>query len=173
MPAYQKSIQLKGKKAKKKSPKKSLLKQKAWQAFSKYVRLRDCLLTTGTLTHGRCITCGKVFEFSSLQAGHFIPGRNNAILFNPVQVHAQCIGCNMFGKGMFPEYYKEMVSRYGLQEVQQMIENARIITKITPSDLIETAQKYTTLSGKLLLISGTPDGNKELVQKQLLSGELV
>ena len=34
------------------------LKEQVWHIFSKYVRLRDCFRTTGTLKHGKCISCG-------------------------------------------------------------------------------------------------------------------
>lgn len=69
-------------------------KKKAWDAFSKYVRLRDALKTTGTHTHAKCYTCLKrypAFGKGCLQAGHFIPGRNNSILIDEVGVNAQCL----------------------------------------------------------------------------------
>lgn len=66
-------------------------KKKAWDAFSRYIRTRDCLKSTGDRNRGACVTCGRVFDFKKLQAGHFIPGRVNSILFDEQCVHAQCL----------------------------------------------------------------------------------
>jgi hypothetical protein len=65
----------------------STVKKKAWAAFSEYVRTRDCLRTTGCASFGLCITCGKRNHFKLLQAGHFIAGRHNAVLFSEKGVH--------------------------------------------------------------------------------------
>ena len=88
-------------------------KKKAWNAFSKYIRTRDCIATTGTAVAGRCITCGKSFHFRVLHAGHFIAGRGNAILFNRKFVNIQCYHCNIFHNGRFDIYRAAMVHRYG------------------------------------------------------------
>jgi len=72
------------------------LKEKLWVLFSRYIRRRDCLITTGSTEYGECITCDGTFEFDQLQAGHFISGRHNANLFSERGVHAQCIKCNRY-----------------------------------------------------------------------------
>jgi hypothetical protein len=120
----------------------SKAKKEAWTEFSRYIRLRDCLETTGTTTHGRCVTCGKTFEFSRLQAGHFIPGRTNAILFDERGVHAQCVGCNMFGRGMWPEYYQYMKEEYGEETIFELVALRRTVKKWTVSDLEEIRDLY-------------------------------
>jgi len=76
---------------KKKQPKISTLKRKVWKLFSEYIRLRDCLETTGLKDYGKCITCSKIIPRTLLQAGHFIPGRHNANLFSEEGCHAQCL----------------------------------------------------------------------------------
>jgi len=79
---------------KKKKLKFSTEKQKAWALFSKYIRLRDALATIGNRRQCKCITCDDVrniYGVGCMQAGHFIPGRNNAVLFNEEQVHGQCL----------------------------------------------------------------------------------
>ena len=63
-------------------PRKEKLKGQVWDLFSKYVRLRDCLETTGSIKRGKCFTCSKELPFNELQAGHFISGRHNANLFS-------------------------------------------------------------------------------------------
>lgn len=78
---------------------KSKLKQKAWVSFSKFVRVRDCLTTTGKLNQGVCYTCGEVYPIDKLQAGHLIHGRTNNVLFDEENVKAQCRNCNIFNEG--------------------------------------------------------------------------
>ena len=103
----------------------SKLKAKAWKLFSIYIRLRDCLATTGTLTKGRCVTCSKVFPFKSLQAGHYLPGRGNAILFDETQTYAQCFRCNICLKSNWVAYDEFMRIKYGHKAIQQMKINSR------------------------------------------------
>ena len=92
---------------------KTSAKKKAWTWFSKYIRTRDCIETTGTPDYGICCTCGKQFPFNKLQAGHFVPGRTNALLFREKGCHAQCIGDNMYKGGAWVEYERFMLEKYG------------------------------------------------------------
>jgi len=81
--------------------------------FSKYIRLRDCLRTTGCASFGLCITCGKRYHFKLLQAGHFIPGRHNNNLFSEEGTHAQCYNCNINLRGNTLEYRRQIIRLYG------------------------------------------------------------
>lgn len=89
--------------------------------FSKYIRTRDCLATTGRADKGRCVTCGRVFDFKELQAGHAIGGRNNSILFDEELVNAQCRGCNGYGGGKYGEYSVWFIKKYGLERWEEKV----------------------------------------------------
>ncbi len=84
-----------------KKPNLKLAKAKAWKAFSIYIRTRDCLRFSGDPELGKCVTCNKAFPFKSLQAGHFISGRTNSVLFDERLVYSQCLtaesNINMYG----------------------------------------------------------------------------
>ena len=95
-------------------------KAKAWRAFSRYIRLRDAVLTTGTTEYSKCVTCGNTFSIERMHAGHFLPGRTNSILFDERGVHAQCIGCNIYADGRQAEYYLYMLDRYGREVVDDL-----------------------------------------------------
>lgn len=99
---------------------KSKAKKKAWGAFSRYIRARDCLLTTGNIEYGRCFTCNVLKEFKELQAGHFIDSRCNAILFEEDGVHSQCRQCNLFRAGNKDAYTPKMVELYGQARVDEL-----------------------------------------------------
>lgn len=112
-------------------------KRKAWEAFSKYIRLRDtCKLGT------ECYTCGKWGDFKRMHAGHFQPGRHNIFEFDERQVHAQCVSCNMFKRGNWPPYYKRMVKEYGQEEVNKMLEDRNTIKPMKAYEYEELYKKY-------------------------------
>jgi hypothetical protein len=98
-------------------------KGKAWRAFSKYIRLRDAVITTGGTECAICCTCRKQYPVEKLHAGHFLPGRTNGILFDERGVHAQCVGCNIYGGGRQAEYHLYMVEKYGHEVIDELARN--------------------------------------------------
>lgn len=93
-----------------------------WPKFSEYIRLRGCIKTTGTIWKGACRTCGRVYRFEKLQAGHFIPGRTRAILFDERCVHIQCYRCNRIIKEVWPAYYRFMQQEYGQEVIEELVD---------------------------------------------------
>lgn len=128
--------------------KKSNGKKKAWVVFSRYIRARDCLKTTGFLDQGQCVTCGKFFPFSELQAGHAIGGRNNSILFDEQLVNAQCRGCNGYGNGKYAEYSLWFIGEYGVDKWEKKIELSHKIK--VDIDYEEVYNKYKRKYEKLI-----------------------
>ena len=92
---------------------KSKLKKEVWKIFSEYIRLRDCLKTTGTPDWGKCVTCGKEVSIKACDAGHAVPGRGNAILFDETCTHLQCKRCNGPLGGNLLEYRRAIIRMYG------------------------------------------------------------
>lgn len=117
-------------------------KKKAWTEFSRFIRTRDCLKTTGSTESGRCCTCGKLYPFSRLQAGHFVPGRRNAGLFDERGVHAQCYACNVGLHGNWPKYLRFMEAEYGQDVIDELIDLRHVTLKFTAEDLDERAREY-------------------------------
>ena len=98
-------------------------KGKAWKSFSDYIRLRDCLETTGSPDWCICCTCGKKVPYSQTDPGHAIAGRNNTILLHDELCHGQCKGCNINGNyGMYSLF---MIKRYGLEHWEKLCFLAR------------------------------------------------
>jgi len=126
-------------------------KKKAWALFSPYIRMRDCLKTTGCLSWGLCITCGKRYHFKLLQAGHFISGRHNANLFSEEGTHAQCYNCNINLRGNTLEYRREIIKMYGERYDEILEQQARQIIKFTIPDLEEL---QADLKEKIELLEG-------------------
>ena len=100
----------------------SKAKKKAWTAFSIYVRTRDAIRTTGTKEEALCVTCNRRYPIKELQAGHFIPGRHNSILFDERNVAAQCYGCNVMKSGNTTQYWLFMEKQYGRKIIDELME---------------------------------------------------
>lgn len=75
-------------------------KDKAWKAFSAFIRKRGANLDG----YVDCVTCGEPKHWKEMQAGHFIDGRNNTILYDERLVHPQCQRCNVWLGGNKVQY---------------------------------------------------------------------
>ena len=77
-----------------------------------------------------------------MQAGHFVAGRKNAVLFEETGCHAQCYNCNINLKGNTLVYRRRMIETYGKDETirQEMLANK--VLKLSPADLQEIELKY-------------------------------
>ena len=96
-----KRVAIKRKPAKKrplKAKRKSLrtLKKKAWELLSKAIRLER---REGPGLLVECVSCQRKMPWKQIQAGHFIDGRFNSILFDELGIHPQCGLCNVVYNG--------------------------------------------------------------------------
>lgn len=118
------------------------IRAKLWPVFSRYIRMRDCLEATGTITGGVCCTCGRSYPIGKLQAGHFIPGRADSILFEPTCVHNQCYRCNMLRQGEWVKYFRYMQKKYGLPHIFKLMALSEEKREITPEWVAVTMDYY-------------------------------
>lgn len=132
------------------------LKDELWDLFSLFIRLRDCLATCGGETIqverkngdiedilvGLCFTCDRKYPLTKLQAGHFIPGRHNANLYDEKGCHAQCYGCNCGQKGMPVEYFMRMEKKYGREVIDQLYDQDKADRKFSKEEYIEMIGIY-------------------------------
>lgn len=136
-----------------KTAKKDLLsahKKKAWEAFSLFIRTRDSLKTTGGLEKCVCVSCGDRrprLGMYCIQAGHFIAGRNNAVLFSEEGVHGQCQMCNNGIKGRRKPtasilYYQFMEREYGKDMIDRLVLESNQLIKYKSWDYDAIAEKY-------------------------------
>jgi len=120
----------------------SALKKAVWTIFSRYIRLRDCILTTGSTKYGECISCGENKPFGELDAGHFVPKHSNNY-FSEMGVHAQCKKCNRFQGGNPLGYRRGLVELYGEDIASQLETENKPLKKFTIQEL-ESLKKYYT-----------------------------
>lgn len=128
----------------------SRAKDKAWTAFSIYIRTRDCLRFKNDPENGICVTCKREFPFKKLQAGHFIAGRGNAVLFDERQVYAQCYGCNVGRGGAHVEYFVFIEQEWGREKIDEFrrMKNSTVIYK--EYDFVLLEQDFKDKTAKLL-----------------------
>lgn len=121
----------------------SKAKKRAWSAFSLWVRQRG---KKGNLN--TCVTCGRLYPINGrgvLQAGHFIPGRHNAILFDERGVWPQCYGCNVGQKGNPIKYYKFMLKKYGQETIDELDRLSNTTVKYSIQDYLDIEERYLKL----------------------------
>ena len=137
----------------KKTPK-QLAKEKAWQSFSGYIRTRDCLRFTGDPDEGMCVTCSRFLPYKKLQAGHFISGRGNAVLFDERLVYSQCGSCNVnppYGKGgNYVEYFRFMLDEVGLEKIDEFRAIKNTTKQYKLHDFIELKEHFDNKTKELL-----------------------
>jgi hypothetical protein len=99
---------------------------------------------------GSCFTCNNQFPLKLLQAGHFIDGRHNAVLFSEQGVHAQCYACNVRKHGNKIKYWQQMESRYGRAVIDKLITQSEISIKYSKIDYENLKLKYEQKLQRLL-----------------------
>ena len=127
------------KKKKKRTPT-QILKDKTWKEFSKYIR------TKGVDKDGfnKCFTCDKKASWKKLHAGHFKHGKLD---FDEMNVHPQCVGCNMYGRGKLDVYAMRLIELYGLKKIKELESRAEQ-TLYLWEDLTKIYEKYKKINSK-------------------------
>lgn len=101
-------------------------KKRVWKLVSEYIRRRaaDEAKQGG---YAQCCSCGTWRNWKDGDAGHFIDGRHNSIVYDPRNVHFQCKPCNgsfinqKYDRHEIKKRYEEfMVKRYGAEVVEEL-----------------------------------------------------
>ena len=116
-------------------------KEKCWRAFSRYVRLRDCL-KTGSPDWGLCCSSGVRVPYKGGHAGHFIAGRHNAILFEETNCHLQSNYDNTYLQGNGAGYCKFMLKEYGQEEIDRLMRLDKTTRKWKSGELKEMTKMF-------------------------------
>jgi len=83
------------------------------KVFSQYIRTRDCLLTTGTLYEGICVTCDRRVHIKKCDCGHWQKRQHYSTRWNEQNCALQCKHDNAFEQGKDVEFRAAIVRRYG------------------------------------------------------------
>lgn len=113
-------------------------KEKAWKLFSIYIRRRH----TDEHGYATCVTCDHRDHWKKMQAGHFLPGRTNAILFDEMGCFTQCYACNIRKQGNAVEYFLFMENNFGREEIDRQRKLKQTVLKRTEQDYLDLMAKY-------------------------------
>jgi hypothetical protein len=116
-----------------KKPKLSTVKNRVWSLFSRYIRLK----AADENGYVECVTCGEVIPMNEAQAGHFIGGRTNSVLFDERLVHVQCRMCNIWLEGNYVAYTLYMLKKHTVEEIEAFQALKHQTVKYTIGDLLE------------------------------------
>jgi len=96
------------------------LKKELDRHFNKYIRLRDT-----EDRYGPCISCGFVFPFEELDAGHFFAKNGyDGIRFDECNVNAECRKCNRFDDSHLIGYHDNLTKKIGEEGMIDLKERA-------------------------------------------------
>ncbi len=91
------------------------------KVFNKVIRLRDT--EDG---YGKCISCGQVFPFEELDAGHFFAKKGyDGLRYDEENVHAECRNCNRFNESHLIGYQDNLRIKIGEERLEALKERAR------------------------------------------------
>lgn len=99
------------------------------------------------------MTCKRPYPFKQLQAGHFIAGRTNAILFDPEAVYSQCYGCNVGRSGAHVEYFVFMEEEHGREKIEELRQKKSLTVKYSRFDYERIEQEYKDKCAELLKLN--------------------
>lgn len=112
-------------------------KDRAWAQFSLYIRLKDSVDGVN-----ECYTCGKIFNYKELSAGHGIGGRNNKVLFDEAIVRPQCSGCNIWGRGQYQVFTRKLIGELGLDNYDEIVQHSSDPVKYRVGDYQSIEEMY-------------------------------
>ena len=143
------------------------LKQKASTSMSRYIRLRDALeycnkhsidisqFARPEMIIGQCCTCPKVGSWLYMDAGHFESrglGGSSGVYFDERNVHLQCKRCNGPGSGMRDEYEQFIITKYGVDVLEEIKKKHKLPTSFRDLAMIATEKYYKDKYEELLQI---------------------
>jgi hypothetical protein len=115
---------------KSKKPKSKLIKELD-VLFSQFVRLSNSI--DGYCS---CVTCGRVYEWKKIQAGHFISRQHYSVRWDERNVKPQCYGCNVMQQGRQYEFSKYLGQELS-EELYLLSKQTRKFSEIELQEMIE------------------------------------
>jgi hypothetical protein len=114
-------------------PSMSLLLEKANKAFSLFIKERD---------NWTCVLCGKTKETAIMTNGHLIKRGKKIHLFNELNCHCLCSGCNKLDNYDHDIYVNWFIIVYGLKRYQELVSTKDDLFQIKRGYLIYIINRY-------------------------------
>jgi hypothetical protein len=115
----------------------SKLKKELDFLFSRFIRIR-----ASENGKARCVSCQRQDNWENLQCGHYISRSHLSVRWSIKNCFPQCISCNIFKNGNYPEFTSYLLSNYGAEWLQDLIREGNKIKKWTLFELSEAIKFY-------------------------------
>lgn len=119
-------------------------KKKASRSLSKYKKELDRVFSIYIRAKypKQCFTCGKP---GALQNGHFIIRKYLATRWEEDNCRPQCVGCNIYGKGMSIDFEENLIRDLGAERVQELKDARKQVIKMTEEEYVRLIAHYKNL----------------------------
>lgn len=107
--------------------------------FSLYIRLRDAMPNGYT----RCISCGQIKPFDSMDCGHFHSRRHMATRYDEDNAHSECRFCNRMSADHLIAYQTNLIRKIGMARFEKLNIKAHSTCHWLDSELEERIAYYT------------------------------
>jgi hypothetical protein len=114
------------------------LRRKAWDACSRYIR--RCYSDHRGWTV--CYTCGASGDWRTMDAGHAIPGRTNAVLYDTDIIRCQCKICNIYKRGQHHIFTAKLIRENGLEWWERKLQGSRRLVKYNREDYERIREEF-------------------------------
>ncbi len=129
-------------------PRKRAYRQ-AWDLLSKAIRLEAADFEGWC----ECVTCGATHQWKDVDAGHWIGGRRESILFLEDGINIQCHGCNRYHtrnpfsvsskqRSVSTAYNAYMFDTYGQNRMDELLKLNWKNKKYSLEELLEMIEGY-------------------------------
>ena len=106
--------------------------------FSKFIRIRD----SDEEGYGKCITCGKVARWKTMDCGHYQKRQHMATRWEEKNCAIQCKPCNGFEQGKDEVFGVEIDKKWGKGTSEMLKIKAHNTTKYDEFALRELIKQY-------------------------------
>ena len=114
------------------------LEKKLDRVFSEYIRKRDAD-EGGTVA---CVTCGKLFFWRDIQAGHWVKRGHRAVRWDERNVYPQCPRDNKWLNGAQDEMAAHIIRKHGAETIDELLRLKKTVVKHTRADLEAMIERY-------------------------------
>jgi hypothetical protein len=137
--------------------------RRAWDAFSKYVRLRDARYES----YASCVTCENLHDWKDMQAGHLVhASKRSPVSYDERNVHAQCPQCNLYGMKLDKAivYTRVVQRRYGANVPDELLSMKLSGKFLTRAELEKKARYYESKVEEMLNGGSSADAGDPLLE---------
>lgn len=120
----------------------AFLVRKLDSEISKYIRLSNA----DENGYVSCVSCRVTKHWKEMQAGHYISRSHYSTRWDTGNIFPQCVGCNIFKNGNYPEYAQYLDDKFGTHYKKDLLIRGAKTIQITNAWLMGEIAQYKELN---------------------------